>query len=49
MEEYLEACGNNFKSLIFRQYILMDVYLAVIGFVTQLGFEPEQVLKEFGM
>ncbi|WP_077613152.1 response regulator transcription factor [Clostridium sp. Marseille-P2415] len=48
VEEYLEACGNNFKSLIFRQYILMDVYLAVIGFVTQLGFEPEQVLKEFG-
>jgi two-component system response regulator YesN len=48
LEEYLEACGNNFKSLIFRQYLLMDVYLAVIGFVTQLGFEPEQVLKEFG-
>ncbi len=48
LEEYLEACGSNFKSLIFRQYLLMDVYLAVIGFVTQLGFEPEQVLKEFG-
>ncbi len=48
VEEYIEACGNNFESLIFRQYILMDVYLAVIGFVTQLGFDPEQVIKEFG-
>lgn len=48
VEEYLEACGNNFESLIFRQYILMDIYLAVIGFVTQLGFEPNQVIKEFG-
>nr|WP_314462858.1 response regulator [uncultured Clostridium sp.] len=48
VEEYMEACGNNINSLIFRQYILMDVYLAVIGFVSQLGFEPEQVLKEFG-
>lgn len=47
VEEYLEACGNNFESLIFRQYILVDIYLAVIGFVTQLGFEPEQVIKEF--
>ena len=48
VEEYVDACGNNFKSLIFRQYILMDVYLAVVGFVTQLGFEPEQVVKELG-
>ena len=46
--EYMEACGNNINSLIFRQYILMDVYLAVIGFVTQLGLEAEAVLKEFG-
>ncbi len=48
VEEYVDACGNNFKSLIFRQYILMDVYLAVVEFVTQLGFEPEQVIKEIG-
>ena len=48
VDEYFEACGNNFNSLIFRQYILMDVYLAVIGFVTQLGFEPDHVLREFG-
>ncbi|ADL02893.1 response regulator transcription factor [Lacrimispora saccharolytica] len=48
LEEYLEACGNNLKSLIFRQYLIMDMYLAVVSFVTQLGFEPEQVLKEFG-
>ena len=48
VEEYVDACGNNFKSLIFRQYILMDVYLAAVGFVTQLGFEPERVIKELG-
>ncbi|WP_024344945.1 response regulator transcription factor [Lacrimispora indolis] len=48
LEEYLEACGDNFKSLIFRQYLLVDMYLAAVSFVTQLGFEPEQVLKEFG-
>lgn len=47
VEEYLESCGNNFESLIFRQYILMDIYLAVISFVTRLGFEPEEVIKEF--
>lgn len=48
VEEYLEACGNNFESLIFRQYILMDVYLAVNEFVTQLGMEQEQIIKELG-
>lgn len=48
VEEYVDACGNNFKSMIFRQYILMDVYLAVVGFVTQLGFEPEQAVRELG-
>ena len=48
LEEYFEACGNNFKSLIFRQYLLVDIYLAAVSFVAQLGFEPEQVLKEFG-
>lgn len=48
VEEYLEACGSNFESLLFRQYILMDVYLAVSEFVTGLGMEQEQIMREFG-
>jgi len=48
VEEYLESCKANFESLLFRQYILMDVYLAVTGFVTQLGLVPGQLVKEFG-
>lgn len=48
VEEYIEACGNNFESLLFRQYILMDVYLAVNEFLNQLDIDQEQVVKELG-
>lgn len=48
VEEYLQACGSNFESLIFRQYILMDIYLAVNEFLLQLGMDQEQVARELG-
>ena len=48
VEECLEAFGSNFECLPFRQDILMAVYLAVSEFVTGLGMEQEQIMKEFG-
>lgn len=48
IEKYLSWCGENFESLMFRQYILMDFYLVVMNFVTQLGMESEQAIAEFG-
>lgn len=48
VEEYLESCGANIESYLFRQYILMDVYLAVTSFATQLGVEQEQLIEQLG-
>lgn len=48
IEKYLSWCGENFESFMFRQYILMDFYLIVMNFVTQLGMESEQAIALFG-
>lgn len=48
VEEYFSGCGANINSLIFRQYVLMDLYLAVTGFITQMGLDSEELVEHFG-
>ena len=48
VEKYISLCGDNMKSQMFRQYILMDIYLTVMNFVTQYGVESEQAIELFG-
>ena len=48
VEKYISLCGDNMKSQMFRQYILMDFYLTVMNFVTQYGVDSEQAIDLFG-
>ena len=42
--EYLDQVGGSaLESLLFRQYLVMDVYFTVAGFVTDLGFAKEDI------
>ena len=49
IDEYISALGQNaFKSQMFRQYILMDVYFSVTEFVNGISSEADdQVLSGF--
>lgn len=48
IDEYFAGFGQNIHSLMFRQYIMMDLYLAITGFITQMGLDPENLVKHFG-
>lgn len=46
IEEYLNSLGEkNVGSLLFRQYVLMDIYFAAAGMLEQLGY-PQSTLVE---
>lgn len=46
VEEYLKCIGNeNKSSMIFRQYLVMDVYYTIVGFLEELGYGAEIVDK----
>lgn len=48
VEEYLKSIGDDNKSsLLFRQYVMMDMYCAVAAFIEDLGYEAEMVEEPF--
>lgn len=49
IEEYLESLGeNNIQSLLFRQYVTMDIYLAAVAVLEELGYESDELVKRCG-
>lgn len=48
VDEYFAGFGENVNSVMFRQYLVLDLYMAVTGFVTQLGLDPEDLVANFG-
>ena len=49
IKEYLESLGeNNIQSLLFRQYVTMDIYLAAVGILEELGYESDELVKQCG-
>lgn len=47
IEDYFKSLGEkNVQSRIFRQYVVMDLYLAAIGVVEQLGYEPDDLINK---
>ena len=46
--DYLKSMGGGSESVLFRQYIMMDIYLGVVHFVEQLGYEKTYILEECG-
>ena len=47
-KEYLQSMGQGTDSLLFRQYIMMDIYFNVISFIEQLGYERAYILEVCG-
>lgn len=49
VEEYFASLGEgNIRSLMFRQYIAMDIYFAALAMLEQLGCEPGNLTKRCG-
>ena len=47
VEEYFSGSGNvNMNSLLFRQYIIMNVYFSVIVFMETVGYSKEESVRE---
>lgn len=47
-KNYLKSMGPGTDSFLFRQYIMMDIYLNVVSFVEQLGYEKSYIVEKCG-
>ncbi|MGB8451416.1 MAG: response regulator [Anaerocolumna sp.] len=48
VEEYLKSIGNEgINSVLFRQYLVIDMYVVVTGFLEDLGYGAEVIEKPF--
>ena len=49
MEEYFHSLGEqNIQSMLFRQYITMDAYIAAASAVEKLGYDSTVMVEECG-
>lgn len=49
IDEYFESLGkNNIQSLLFRQYVTMDIYLIAVSVLESLGYESEELVTRCG-
>lgn len=49
IDEYLASLGeNNMRSLLFRQYVTMDIYLAAVSVLETLGYNSDELVKRCG-
>ena len=49
VEDFVENTGRgNFKSLIFRQYISVDLYITVVSFLESIGYSKEEISGSLG-
>ncbi len=49
VEEYLNSLGEcNVQSLMFSQYIIMNLYLVVISMLEKMGYECKELEAKFG-
>lgn len=49
LDEYLQSFGEkNIQSMLFRQYVTIDLYFAAVGQVQQMGFEAGELVERCG-
>ncbi len=49
IDEYFESLGkNNIQSLLFRQYVAMDIYLTAVSVLEGLGYASEELVVRCG-
>ncbi|WP_236354892.1 response regulator [Konateibacter massiliensis] len=47
VEEYFVSSGHkNMKSILFRQYAILNIYFCVVSFLESIGYSKEKVVKE---
>ncbi|PHV69613.1 DNA-binding response regulator [Sporanaerobium hydrogeniformans] len=47
-QSYFKEMGTGVDSLMFRQYIMMNIYFSVITFIKQLGYSEEYIVEVCG-
>lgn len=49
IEDYFSKVGNqNIQSMLFRQYVTMDVYIIVISFSQKIGYKKQELVDLYG-
>uniref|UniRef100_UPI0026011812 helix-turn-helix domain-containing protein n=1 Tax=Butyrivibrio sp. TaxID=28121 RepID=UPI0026011812 len=49
VEDFVENTGKgNFESLIFRQYISVDMYFTVVSFLESIGYTRDEITERLG-
>ena len=49
IEVYFEKIGNkNIQSMLFRQYVVMDIYIIVISFSQKMGYKKQELVELYG-
>ncbi len=49
LDEYLQSLGEkNIQSMLFRQYVTIDLYFAAVGQIQQLGYESGDLVERCG-
>lgn len=49
VDEYLHSLGeNNLESLMFRQYITMDLYITTVSVLEQIGYDSAHLVERCG-
>ena len=49
VDSYFIKVGNkNIQSMLFRQYVVMDVYIIVISFSQKMGYEKQELVALYG-
>ena len=49
LEEYMENLGSeNMSSMMFRQYITMDLYITAVSVLEQMGYEAKELVERCG-
>ena len=49
VEDFVDNTGKgNFQSLIFRQYISVDLYFTVVSFLESIGYSREEITEKLG-
>lgn len=49
LQEYFDNLGRqNSRSLIFLQYVMMDIYFCIVSFLEEIGYKIEDITEEYG-
>lgn len=49
IDVYFDKIGDkNIQSILFRQYVVMDIYIITIGFVQKMGYKKQELVSFYG-